>query len=120
MGTSQLFRRWGVLVVSAVSWFYTGSGGGFDYWMDGPENSATTFSPPLWNVGMVGDNEYMYHRIGTIGEPAEYVPEGVVKTSSLLGRTGDGWELQNADGSKNLNFANSQIRISLLWKALVF
>ena len=39
MGTSGLFEAWRVVRASALSWFYEGAGGNFDYWpegLDGP------------------------------------------------------------------------------------
>jgi hypothetical protein len=39
MGSSGLFDAWRVVRASAISWFYDGTGGNFDYWpegLDGP------------------------------------------------------------------------------------
>ena len=35
MGFSGLFDAWRVVQASAISWFYEGAGGRFDYWPDG-------------------------------------------------------------------------------------
>ena len=45
MGRSQLFREEQVDIATAVSWFYAGSGGAFDYWADGPDK------PPMREAG---------------------------------------------------------------------
>jgi hypothetical protein len=120
MGISRLFRRWEVLVASAVSWFYTGRGGGFEYWLDGLEKPVTTIDAPLWNAAVIGDNEYMYHRVGAIGAPADYLPEGVLEKSSMLHRANNGWEVRSGDGAKRIPYPDSHIRVSFLWKAFVF
>ena len=35
MGRSELFERWRVIQAGAVSWFYDGPGGNFEYWPKG-------------------------------------------------------------------------------------
>ena len=35
MGASGLFESWRIVEVGAVSWFYAGDGGAYDYWPDG-------------------------------------------------------------------------------------
>jgi hypothetical protein len=120
MGASGLFRHWEVLAASAIAWFHTGTGGSFDYWPDGPDTSHTSITPPMWNVALVSDNEYMYHRVGAVGDPADYLRDHVISESTLLTWATNGWELENITDSRGVRYTDSQIRISVLWKAFVF
>jgi hypothetical protein len=119
MGASGLFKQWEVKVATAITWFYTGQGGGFDYWQDGPNAPFFTIEMPQWNVAMVGDNENMFHRVQACGNSKEYLPEGAANYDMMLCRGQYGWEIRNTHIG-TLDYSDSQIRTSVLWKAQVF
>ena len=72
MDASELFERWRFQVCGAVSWFgYDGPGGEYEYWPDGPDAPSASEEPPFDNVAVFGDNDFMFHRVGAIGTPAD-------------------------------------------------
>ena len=118
MGYSNLFHEWAIPIASAITWFYEGSGGHFEYWPQGLDSPSQSVAPPYSNTAVLADNEYMYHRVGQMGEEQDYLPEGI-PSEALLYRKSDGWEIMH--GNKSLRFYSSdQIRISILWKAFCF
>jgi hypothetical protein len=120
MGGSGLFRRWSLSPAGAVSWFYDGEGGEFEYWPEGKDGSAASERPPFFNAAVVTDSDRMYHRVGAVGRPVEYLAEGTISAASELRREGSG-EWRIVDGGRTCAvYAPGQVRVSLLWKAIVF
>jgi len=120
MGASGLFRRWSLSLAGAVSWFYAGEGGDFEYWPDGEDAPAAREQPPFGNTAVVTDSDRMYHRVGAIGRPDEYLAEGTISASSKLLRERSGeWRIVD-DGKVRAIYQPGQVRVSLLWKAIVF
>ena len=74
MGSSGLFEPWRVVRASALSWFYEGIGGNFDYWPEGLDGPMLSEQPPFGNVALCADTDLMYHRIGTTGNENEELP----------------------------------------------
>src|SRR5262245_55606274 len=121
MAYSGLFQAWMVPVASGLSWFWKGVGGTFEYWADGVDAPPHVESPPMWNTGIMSDNEFMWHGVGPTGTPEEQAPlKGVLNGREKLHHAGAGdWEIR--DGTRVVaRLAESQVRISLLWKAFVF
>jgi hypothetical protein len=120
MSYSKLFQDWMVPVASGLVWFWRGSGGEFEYWPGGLEGSSRRVAPPMWNIGLMSDNEAMWHRVLPM-PPAQEEPglaQGL-QASDKLHYTGEGWEIR--DGERRVaRLAPSEVRISLLWKAYVF
>lgn len=119
MGYSGLFADWAVPVASAISWFYDGEGGDFEYWPDGLEAPSESARPPYFNQSVLADNEYMYHRVGATGRPDRYVREDQLPTDCLLETRGDGWTVTHRE-EELLTYARDEVRISILWKAFCF
>jgi len=119
MGYSGLFQHWAIPVASAISWFYDGTGGEFEYWPDGldaPSERAPSLSR---NQAVVADNEYMYHRVCQIGSEDEFLPDNRIPFEAMLERTLRGWEV-TANGEVLGSYAEGRIRASVLWKAYCF
>jgi len=116
---SGLFDEWYQPTATAVAWLYDGPGGEFEYWQDGPANPPAV-EGALHNKALIGDNSYMYHRVRVVGSggPVQ-LPPGDVTTMALEQTTEDTWRISAPDGS-SATLSDSSIRISLLWKALVF
>jgi hypothetical protein len=74
MGSSGLFEAWRVVQADAISWFYEGTGGNFDYWPEGLDGPLLSKQPPFSNVTLIANNDRMYHRIGAIGDPTAELP----------------------------------------------
>lgn len=119
MGYSGLFHEWAIPVASAITWFYDGEGGQFEYWPDGPAAPSRTERPPYSNMCVVADNEYMYHRVGATGRPEEYWAEDSVPYEALLERTDEGWLMRDG-GTELARFPYRKVRLSVLWKAYCF
>jgi hypothetical protein len=119
MGFSGLFQEWAVPVSSAISWFYLGTGGEFEYWPDGLDRAPVVEGPPYWNTALVSDNDYMYHRVHRHGDPARYA-DMKMSHDTLLKTDGDeDWQV--ADGDKVVaRLGRDEVRLSILWKALAF
>jgi hypothetical protein len=118
MGYSGLFQEWAIPVASAISWFYEGIGGDFEYWPDGFDSPSVCVRPPYSNTSVLADNEYMYHRVGQMGKATDYLAAGI-SSEALLHREANGWNIKH-DGQSIRYYPNDQIRISILWKAYCF
>lgn len=117
MGRSGLFRRWQIDQATAVSWFYEGEKGEFDYWADGidaPPRSVTG----LTNKAVVGDNDFMFHRVREVGRGAG-LPEGLSLDTELRYGGGGAWEVATGN-TVHCAWPGEKIRVSVSWKAEVF
>lgn len=121
MRYSGLFHDWMVPIASGLAWFYRGAGGAFVYWPDGPEGAPQVERGPLWNSGVMSDNEFMFHGVGPIGSADDRGRlSGTLRASDKLWFGGDAtWEIRDGDEVVH-RLASGQVRISLLWKARVF
>ena len=121
MGYSGLFHEWAIPVASAITWFYEGDGGEFEYWPDGPSAPSQSVCPPYSNMCVIADNEYTYHRVGSTGTPAEYWSETSVPYDARLALTDDKhWALISASGETLATLPYEKVRLSVLWKAYCF
>jgi len=117
MGRSGLFERWRVPIATAVAWFYDGAGGEFAYWPDGPD-ARPVVRPAATNTAVVGDNDRMFHRVESIGDPDDDMVRGLTLDSTLV-FAGDGaWEARDADRVL-ARYRFVKLRISVSWKAQV-
>jgi hypothetical protein len=118
MGLSGLFEDVRVKVATAVSWFYAGQDGGFEYWPDGVGGASVIHEGDIDNTAIVADNDFMWHRVRPTGQ----VADGMVTLSrdAELTRRGDGrWTIR--DGADDIaTFDAEALRVSLSWKAIVF
>jgi hypothetical protein len=114
---SGLFERWYVPSVTAVAWYYEGEGGGFTYWPDGPDQSPIS-RPCVSNSAVVGDNDYMFHRVEAVGPDEHTLPKGLTLDSQLCW-SGDAWEVVE-QGDVRARYKFEDVRVSVSWKAQVF
>lgn len=118
IGQSGLFEAERVKVATAVAWFYRGSDGGFEYWPDGPGAPSTVHEGDIHNTAVVGDNDFMWHRVRPVGRPEDGMAT-LSLNSELTRRDADSWSI--VDGGVDVaNFRSENLRISLSWKADVF
>ncbi len=118
IGQSGLFEAERVKVATAVSWFYRGSDGGFEYWPDGPEGDRVVLEGDIFNTAVVGDNDFMWHRVRAVGRPEDGMAS-LSLDSELVRRDEATWGI--VDGSADVaTFEASRLRVSLSWKADVF
>jgi hypothetical protein len=117
MSLSRLFEDVRVKVATAVAWFYRGSDGGFEYWPEGPDRPSRVHEGAIDNTAIVGDNDFMWHRVRPTGRLEDGLPS--ITLDSELRGGGDSWSI--VDGGKPVAvFPRDRLRVSLSWKALVF
>jgi len=114
---SGLFDRWYVPSVTAVAWYYEGEGGGFTYWPDGPDQPPIS-RPCIGNSAVVGDNDYMFHRVEAVGPDERTLPKGLTLESRLRW-SDDVWEVVERDDVR-ARYEFEDVRVSVSWKAQVF
>jgi hypothetical protein len=117
MGLSGLFEDVRLSIATAVAWFYEGADGGFEYWPEGPDAPSRIHEGAIENTAIVGDNDFMWHRV----RPTGAVANGMARLSleSELVREDGGWAVRDADRRLG-GFGWDALRVSLSWKALVF
>ena len=113
---SGCFDRWRVRIATAVCWYYEGVGGEFTYWPEGWDGDEVTVDPP-YNYGVMGDNDYMPHRVECIGAESDYAKYGFDATITL---TPDRRWIIEEPGHEPVRHAFDEVRVSLSWKAFVF
>jgi hypothetical protein len=118
MGQSGLFEAERVKVATAVAWFYEGPDGGFEYWPEGPQGASVIHEGDIHNTALVGDNDFMWHRVRPLGR----IADGMTTLSlDCELRTDDGQCWAIGDDSRTVaTFERDALRMSLSWKADVF
>jgi len=115
MGRSKLFESWRIVQAGAVSWFYDGPGGNFEYWPEGLDGPMHTEQPPFRNVAIMADNDVMYHRFGRVGAPNAPLPP-MTAAAELRAVAGGTWAIVE-NGEVRATYPSNAIRLSLVWKA---
>ena len=117
MGLSGLFEDVRVRIATAVAWLYRGADGGFEYWPDGPDRAPSVHEGAIDNTAIVGDNDFMWHRVRPTGRPEDGMAQLSLDSELTYG---DGqWAIVD-DGRRLAGFAQPQMRVSVSWKAMVF
>jgi len=121
MFQSQLFFDWMVPFASGLVWFYRCEGGAFLYWADGTDAPPQILHPPFRNIGLVSDNEAMFHAVSAVGSPeARKDFAGLVQQTDRITAVGEAeWEIVG-DGHPAVRLGGDEVRLSLLWRARVF
>lgn len=120
MHRSGLFADHRIDIATAVSWFYRGERGEFEYWADGPSAPPRRIEAPLDNRAVVGDNEIMFHRVAPIGaENPPVIEDASLDVELVPDAASDDWCAID-DGRELLRYADRDVRISVSWKAEVF
>jgi hypothetical protein len=117
MGFSGLFEAWRVVQASAISWFYEGAGGSFDYWPDGLDGPMLSERPPFGNVALISDNDQLHHRVAAIGDPDAELPR--ISTEAQIQPDGEGDWVILENGEARGTYPSHTVRFSVLWKAEV-
>ncbi len=117
MSTSRLFEAERITIITAVSWFYQGERGFFRYWPTG-RDAGSIRHEAMWNTAVVGDNDFMHHKVERTG--AKDAPKIEAMTiDTTLDYVDDRWVVLE-DGESIADFAEHEIRLSLSWKAKVY
>jgi hypothetical protein len=120
MGKSGLFRDHLVKMAQVITWWYLGENGTFTYWPDGPYGPPKVLEHPLWNKGVVVQNETMFHRGDPVGRPEERDIPGL-KHRSLLGYDADrdDWAI-TTDGEVVRRYRPDEMRLLVHWSAELY
>lgn len=116
MGASGLFEEVRVNSVTAVSWFFAGERGFFRYWPEGRDNTSVRHEV-MWNTAVVGDNDFMHHKVERTGAAGAKAPAEMTIDTSLHWE-GDEW-LVIEDGRPLARYREEEVRLSLSWRAHV-
>jgi hypothetical protein len=120
MGMSGLFESWRVRVAGALTWFYEGEDGAYEYWPRGVASPSELARGPFGNVALVADNDLMPHRVGEIGDPQEFASRVKVTGDAVIEARDDGaWNIADPGGDPQ-RVEDRDVRVSILWKALAF
>jgi hypothetical protein len=115
MGHSGLFERWRLIQAGAVTWFYDGPGGNFEYWPQGFNGPMFEERPPFRNVAIMADNDQIYHRIGRVGVLNAMLPR--ITSAAEIRWVNGVWEIEEK-GETRATYPSEAIRLSLVWKAI--
>ena len=122
MAKSGLFQKWMVRKAQVITWFYKGTiGGGFTYWPDGPHAAPRRLASPMWNRGVVTQNEMMFHRGEACGPVQKRHPEGLAFESlwSADPDSADGWQITTGDRVIE-RVSAEETRLMVHWTASIY
>jgi hypothetical protein len=119
MGASGLFERWMMHVAGALTWFYDGHDGQYEFWSRGVGHEPEVVAAPFGNEAVVADNDRMPHRVGPIGDPEDFASRVRMAPEAVLEWRDIGWSIASA-GGRPAHLSHRDIRVSIIWKALTF
>jgi hypothetical protein len=121
MGKSGLFRDYLIKMAQVITWFSHDEGSGFTYWPEGPARPPQRLVPPVWNRGVVVQNEMMYHRGEANGPVERQRPPGLKFDTVFTGDPSDrdNWRLTNGDEVIQ-NVHTDELRFLVHWSGEVF
>ncbi|MCU0268495.1 MAG: hypothetical protein MUF83_07585 [Acidimicrobiales bacterium] len=120
MAKSGLFTDYLVKMAQVITWWYKGDNGTFTYWPDGPLGEPQVLRHPLWNRGVVVQNELMFHRGDPVGRREERDVPGLAHRSLLDFDAGaDEWQV-TTDGEVIRTYRPEEMRLLVHWNAEVY
>jgi hypothetical protein len=121
MGKSGLFTDYLIKMAQVITWFSHDETSGFTYWPEGPLKQPQRLLPPVYNRGVVVQNEMMVHRGEANGPLDQQVPDGLCFDTVFTGDPADKdlWLLENDDRVIARHHTN-ELRFLVHWSAEVF
>lgn len=121
MGRSGLFKDYLIKMAQVIAWFSHDPDSGFTYWPNGPLNKPERLSSPIYNRGVLVQNEMMVHRGEGNGAVERQRPEGLGFDSVFTGDPGDrdGWLVKSGDAAIE-RYHTDELRFLVHWSAEVF
>jgi hypothetical protein len=121
MGKSGLFRDYLVKMAQVITWFSHDTGSGFTYWPQGPLAPPQRLLPPIYNRGVVVQNEMMVHRGEANGPQDRQRPAGLDFTTTFSGDPSDREQWLLCTGEKVIaRHSTDELRFLVHWSAEVF
>lgn len=118
MHSSRLFETERISLATAVSWFFSGPGGDFHYWPDGPDADSVVERAPFDNVAIVADNEFTYHGVAPVGLDGAPSPFDLTLDAEIV-HDDRGWTVTDGD-REVISYDDATVRITTSWKAEVY
>ena len=85
MGKSGLFTDYLIKMAQVITWFSHDETSGFTYWPEGPLKAPKRILPPVYNRGVVVQNEMMVHRGEANGPLDKQTPAGLAFDTVFTG-----------------------------------
>ena len=112
-----MFAEQQITTITAVAWFFAGECGFFKYWPEGRDGESVR-QEVMWNTAVVGDNDFMHHKVERTG-PEGMKPPAEMTSKTALDYDGEQWSLVE-DGRTIARYQDDQVRLSVSWKAKVY
>ena len=121
MGKSGLFHDHLIKMAQVITWFSHDEGSGFTYWPNGPLRAPGRLIPPVYNRGVLVQNEMMVHRGEANGPLGEQRPAGLNFETRFRGEPGnpDGWQAVNGE-EVIASYHTDDLRFLVHWSSEVF
>ena len=121
MGKSGLFKDYLIKMAQVITWFSHDGTSGFTYWPEGPLKPAQRLLPPIFNRGVLVQNELMVHRGEANGPADQQYPAGLAFDTVFQGDPSDrnNWLLKTGD-KVIANHSTDDLRFLVHWSAEVF
>ncbi len=121
MGRSGLFQDYLIKMAQVITWFSHDPKSGFTYWPKGPLNKPERLASPVYNRGVVVQNEMMVHRGEANGAVERQRPAGLGFDTVFTGEPGDrdGWLVKTGDQVIE-RYHTDELRFLVHWSAEVF
>ncbi|MET0698055.1 MAG: hypothetical protein ABWY93_00190 [Mycobacterium sp.] len=121
MGKSGLFADYLIKMAQVITWFSHDENSGFTYWPEGPLRAPGRLLPPVYNRGVVVQNEMMMHRGEANGPLDQQMPAGLAFDTVFTGdpQNRDQWLLKN-DEQVIARHHTADLRFLVHWSAEVF
>ena len=121
MGKSGLFRDYLIKMAQVITWFSRCPTSGFTYWPEGPLAAPKRLAPPVYNRGVVVQNEMMLHRGEANGPLTQQRPEGLTLQSLFRGDPSSRNHWLVTTGDKVVaRHSTDELRFLVHWSAEVF
>ncbi|MEZ5569312.1 MAG: hypothetical protein R3E54_13380 [Halioglobus sp.] len=121
MGKSGLFRDYMIKMAQVITWFSHDPDSGFTFWPKGPLKPPQRLTSPIYNRGVVVQNEMMYHRGEANGPLEQQRPKGLGFDTLFSGDpdSADHWLLKTGD-EVIARHHTRELRFLVHWSAEVF
>jgi len=121
MGKSGLFRDYLIKMAQVITWFSHCKSSGFTYWPEGPLAPPRRLKPPVYNRGILVQNEMMIHRGEANGPLDQQRPAGLTLQSMFRGDPSSRNHWLVMTGDKTIaRHSTDELRFLVHWSAEVF
>jgi hypothetical protein len=120
MAKAGIFTDYLVKMAQVIAWWWKGENGTFTYWPDGPTGQPKVLEHPIWNKGVLVQNELMFHRGDPVGPFDSPTIEGLKNRSTIGYDGGSGLWRVDTDDETLATFPEEQVRALVHWNAELY